>query len=143
MLKLRCTLANLANICIHKSTDTKFYPSTEAAKDLLEKSREDVVGGFSIVFTRQAVVDETYTPKSTNICNSIVGIDPSHLYPYSMCQHMPTGLCTRWDLNPGTNRFTARQNKTCSFESMVMSYFLRTRPGCNIESFYTTGGQKK
>ena len=34
MLKLGCTLPNLANICLHKSTDAKFYPSTEADKDL-------------------------------------------------------------------------------------------------------------
>ena len=26
---------------------------------------------------------------------------------------------------------------------MVMSYFQRTRPDCKIESFYTTGRQKK
>ena len=44
MLKLGCTLPNLANICLHKSTDAKFHPFTEADKDLLEKIREDVVG---------------------------------------------------------------------------------------------------
>ena len=37
MLKLGCTLPNLANICLHKSTDSKFYPFTESDKDLLEK----------------------------------------------------------------------------------------------------------
>ena len=35
MLKLGCTLPNLANICLHKSTDSKFYPFTESDKDLL------------------------------------------------------------------------------------------------------------
>ena len=35
MLKLGCTLPNLANICLHKSTDAKFYPVTEQYKDLL------------------------------------------------------------------------------------------------------------
>ena len=90
MLKLGCTLPNLANICLHKSTNAKFYPFTEGDKDLLEKIREDVVGGPSIVFTRKAVVDETLVRKSTNLCKSIVGIDASQLYPYSMCQPMPT-----------------------------------------------------
>ena len=28
-LKLGCTLPNLANICLHKSIDAKFYPFTE------------------------------------------------------------------------------------------------------------------
>ena len=39
MLKLGCTLPNLANICLHKSTDAKFYPFTEGVKDLLETIR--------------------------------------------------------------------------------------------------------
>ena len=67
MLKLGCTLPNLANICLHKSTDTKFYPFTEGDKNLLEKIREDVVGGPAIVFTRKTVVDQTFIRKSTNI----------------------------------------------------------------------------
>ena len=52
MLKLGCTPPNLANICFHKSTDSKFYPFTESDKDLLEKIR-DMVGGPPIVFTRK------------------------------------------------------------------------------------------
>ena len=94
MLKLGCTLPSLVNICLHKSTDAKIYPFTEGDKDLLEKFREDV-GGPSIISTRKAVVDETFFRKSSNLCKSIVGIDASHLYPYSMCQPKPTGLYTR------------------------------------------------
>ena len=92
MLKLGCTLPHLANFCLHKSTSAKFYPFTETDKDLLQKIREDMVGGPSIVFTREAVVDETFFRNSENNCNSIVGIDASQLYPDSMCQPMPTGL---------------------------------------------------
>ena len=143
LLKLGCTLPNLANFCFHKSTDAKFYPFTEEDKDHLEKIREDVVRGPSIIFTRKAVVDETFIRKSANICKSILGIDASHLYPHSMCQFMPTGLYTRWDFDPETSRFIPRQNKTRSFEIMVMSYFQRTRPECEIERFFTTGRQKK
>ena len=58
MLKLGCTLPNLANICLHKSTSAKIYPFTETDKDLLQTIREDMVGGPSIVSTRKAVVDE-------------------------------------------------------------------------------------
>ena len=99
LLKLGCTLTNLANFCSHKSTDLKFYPFTESDKESLEKIPEDMVGGPSIVFTPKAVVDETFIRKATNLCKSIVGIDASQLYPYSMCQPMPTGLCTRWEYN--------------------------------------------
>ena len=46
MLKLGCTLPNWANIFLQKSTDSKFYPFTESAKDLLEKIREDMGYGW-------------------------------------------------------------------------------------------------
>ena len=143
MLKLGCTLPNLANVCLHKSIDSKFYPFTESDKDLLEKTREDMVGGLSIVFTRKAVVDETFISKSSNLCKSFVGIDASQLYPYSMCQPMLTGVCTRWEYDSETKRFTARQNKSRSFEIMVLSYFQQSQPDCKIESKVTTGRQKK
>ena len=85
------------------------------------KENRDVFGGPPIVFTRKAVNDETFIRKSANICKSIVGIDSSQPYPYSMGQPMPTGLYMRWDLDSDTGRFTPRQNKTRSFENMVMS----------------------
>ena len=142
MLKIGCTLPNLANNCLHKSTSAKFYPFTETDKDLLQKNREDMVGGPSIVFTRRTVVDETFIRNSKLIypefCKSIVGIDASQLYPYSMCQPMPTGLYTRWEYDTESNRFEPQQNKATNFENMVMSYFQRQRPDCKIESFYTT-----
>ena len=143
MLKLGYTLPNLANICLHRSTSANFYPFTGTDKDLLQKIREDMVGGPSIVFTRKAVVDETFIRDSGNICTSIVGIDASHLYPYSMCQPMPTGLYTRWEYDTESKRFKPQQNKSRNFENMVMSYFQRQRPDRKIESFYTTGTQKK
>ena len=118
MLKLGCTSPNLPNICLHKSADANFYPFTEGDKDLLEKIREDIVGGLSVVLTRKAVVDETFVRRSANICKSIVGIDASQLYPYSMCQPMPSGLYTRWDFDAETSKFTPRQNKTRSFEAL-------------------------
>ena len=121
MLKLGSRLPNLANFCLRKSTDSKFYPFTESDNDLPEKIRENMVGGPSIVFTRKAVVDETFIRKSSNLCKSILGIDANQLYPYSMCQPMPTELYTRWEYDSETERFTARQNKSRSFENMVMS----------------------
>ena len=61
MLKLGCTLPSPDKICWHKSTDAKFYPFTEIDRDMLEKVREDNIGGRFIVVTRKAVVDETYS----------------------------------------------------------------------------------
>ena len=102
-----------------------------------------MVGGASIVFTRKAVVDETCIRKSSNLCKSTVGIDASQLYSYSMCQPMPTGSYTRWEYDSETKRFTTRQNKSLSFEDMVLSYFQQSRPDCKIESNITPGRQKK
>ena len=95
MLQLGCTLPNLANICFHKSIDSNSYPCTESDKHLPEKIREHMVGGPSIVFTRKAIVHETFIRKSSSFCKSIGGINASQLYPQSMCQPMPTGLYTR------------------------------------------------
>ena len=94
MFKLGFTLHSLANICLHKSADSKFYTFTEGDKDLL-KIREDRVGCPYIVFTSKAVVDETFIRNSTNLCKSIVGTDASQLCRYSMCQPTITGLLTR------------------------------------------------
>ena len=56
---------------------------------------------------------------------------------------MTTCLYARWKIDSETSRFTPRQNKSHGFENKVMSYFQRTRPNFRIESFYTTGRQKK
>ena len=56
---------------------------------------------------------------------------------------MPTGLYTRWNYDSESQKFMARQNKTRSFENVVLSYFQQTRPERRIESNVTTGRQKK
>ena len=121
----------------------KFYPFAETDEDLLQKIREDMVGDPSIVFTRKAVVDETFIRNSRKNCKSIVGIDASQLYLYSMCQPMPTGLYTRWEYDTESNRFKPHQNKHRTFQNIVMSYYQRQRPDCKIDGSYTTGTRKK
>ena len=143
MLKLGCTLRKPANILLYKSTAAKFYTFPEADENLLEKTREDVLRGPSIVFTLKVIVEETLSRKSTNIGKSIVEIEASQLCPFSMCQPMLTCLYTLWDCDSQTSRFTPRQHNTRSFQNKVMSYFQRTRPDCQIESFHTTCRQKK
>ena len=97
-------------------------------------------GAPSIVFTRKAVVDdETFTRDSSNVCKSVVGIDASQLYPHSMCEDKPTGLCTRWEFDSDMQQFKGRHNRSRNFENMVMSYYEETRPDCIIESFHTSG----
>ena len=104
-------LPNLANICPQKSANYKFYPFCEGDKDLCEKIREDMTGGPSIVFTRKAVVDETFIRNASNVCNSIVGIDASQLYPFSMGRDMPTTLYPRWEFDADMQNFKARHKR--------------------------------
>ena len=56
---------------------------------------------------------------------------------------MPTGLYTRWKCDSESEKLMPRQNKTRSFENMVLSYFQQTHPECKMESNVTTGRQKK
>ena len=63
-----------------------------------------MTGRPSNVFTRKAVVDEPYI-RNSNVCNSIVGIDASQFYPFSMCDDMPTGLYTRWGFDTDMQYF--------------------------------------
>ena len=142
MLKLGCTLPNLQTFaCINQQIQS-FTLLLKATKTCWRRFVKIWLVP-SIVFKRKAVVDETFIRKSMNLCKSIVGIDASQLYPYSMCQPMRTGLYTRWNYDSESQKFMARQNKTRSFEKMVLSYFQQTRPEYRIESNVTTGRQKK
>ena len=143
LLELGCTLPILANICLHSSTNVKFYAFPEADKDLLIKIGEGMVGVPSIVFTRKAVLGQTRVRSSSNTCKSMVGMDASQLYPYAMCQPMPTGLYTRWEFKSDLQRFKPRSKKTRSLENMVMAFSQNSRPECNFERFYTNGTQLK
>ena len=143
MLKLGCNLPNLANTFLHKSTNKKFYPLCESDRGLCEQIREVMTGGPSIVLTRKAVVGRIFVRDSSNVYKSIVGIDASQLYPYSMCQDMPTGLYTRWEFVSDTKKFNARHNRSHNFEKLVMFYLQEIRPECRIETSHTSGNQKK
>ena len=102
-----------------------------------------MVGEPSIVFRREAVVDETFFRDLTNLCKTVVGIDASQLYPFSLCQAIPTVMYTRCQLHSESGKLKPRRNKTRRFENTVMLNLDLVRPQCKVESFYTTGTQKK
>ena len=62
-----------------------------------------MTGGPSIVFTRKAVVDQTYIRNLSNVSKKIVGIDATQLYPFSLCQEMPTEIYTKWECDTETD----------------------------------------
>ena len=110
MLKLGWTLPNRAKIRLHNSTTAKFYPFTESDKNLMEEVGEDMIGGLSIVFTKEAVLDDTFIRDSTNWCKSIFVIDASQLgflYVSSNANWSVYELGTRfgiWQNNAATTR---------------------------------------
>ena len=72
MLKLGYTVTNLANIYLHKPTDSKFYHFTESDIDLLEQIRKDMVGGPFIVFRRETVVKEAFIRNYQTCANQLL-----------------------------------------------------------------------
>ena len=72
------------------------------------------------MFTSKTVVDETL---STNVRKSIVGIDASEFYPYSLYQLMATGCYTRYEFDANLQRFKPHQNNTRTFENMLKACF--------------------
>ena len=141
MTKLGGILPTLASVRLHKLTDSKFYFFTESDKDFLEKIREDMVGGPSVVFTRKAVVDETFIRKSTNLCKSVVGIDASHSLPIR-CVNKCLLACIR-DGTMTLNLKNLFLDKTKHVLSKIWSFlfFQQTRPECSIENNVTSGRQ--
>ena len=60
MIKLRCTLPNLANVCPHDKPMKIATNFAKAIEFFYEENREVMTGGPSVVFTRKAVVGETF-----------------------------------------------------------------------------------
>ena len=78
------------NGLLHIANSAKIDFFTERDKNLPGDVHQDMVGGSSIVFTREAIVEETLFRNSSNICKSTVGNDAGQLYTYSICQTKPT-----------------------------------------------------
>ena len=142
MLKLGYTLPNWANRILHSSTDATFFPFCEQDKEYANYIRNWLTRGPSIIFTRYAKVGETKIRESENVCKSIVGIDASQLYPFSMTNEMPTGLYTKWEFNDDTAKFHPIRNWSL-FEQQVIEYLQSTRPKCLIQSQFSKKNRKK
>ena len=50
-----------------------------------------------------------------------------------MCHELPTGFYKRREDDFETDRFKARNNRTRSFENVVLSFYQELRPECKIE----------
>ena len=102
---------------------------------------DGMVGGPSIVFTRKGVVGESKIGTSDNVVQTVVGIDASQLYPYAMCQEMPTGQFTKWEVEESSGHFKPVKNTKLALENRVMAYLQSQRKDCHIIATVTTGKQ--
>ena len=75
------------------------------------------------MFTWKAVVDEIFVWDSTNWCETIVGIDASQFYSFSMCQAMVTGLYTRWEPNSESENLNGVERKQGVLKTWLCHFF--------------------
>ena len=83
MLRLGCTLPNLANICLHKSLYAKFYPFTEGddrGEDLLEKFDKMLVVHLSFLHEKQLLMKRLFESLQTYE-NLLLGSMPANYTP--------------------------------------------------------------
>ena len=142
MLKIGFTLPTLANRLLHSSTNEKFFPFIEKDKEYDDYIRKWLTGGPSIIFNRYAKAGLTKMENSENVCKSIIGIDATQLYPFSMMQDMPTSHYVKWEFSEESSKFHPRRNAKCRFEQMVLEFYQRKNPHCFFQSQFN-GRQKK
>ena len=81
MLKLGCTLPNLANISLHKSTDAKFYPFTERDKTFWRKFEKILlVVHLSFLHVKQLLMTFLFESLQT-YANLLLGLTLANCIP--------------------------------------------------------------
>ena len=84
MLKLGCTVPNLANICLHKSTDAKLHPVTKGNKDLLEKIREESLVAHLLFLHAKQLLMKLLLENQQTYANLLLGLMPAN-YTLTRC----------------------------------------------------------
>ena len=69
MIKLCCKIHNQTNICLPNLPSLNFVPSSRMSVTCLEKTRGEMKGGSSIVFSEKAVAKEHFFEIQTNLVN--------------------------------------------------------------------------
>ena len=80
VLKLGCTLPNLANICLHKSTGVKFYPFTEIKTFWKKFKKMLLVVHLSFSHGRQLLMKLLFEALQT-FPNLLLGLMPANCIP--------------------------------------------------------------
>ena len=84
MLKLGCTLPNLANICLHKSTDAKFYQFTESDKDLIKNFEKMLLVVHPSILHANQLLMKLLSESLQTCANLLLGLMPAN-YILTQC----------------------------------------------------------
>ena len=134
MLKLVCTLPNLANICLHRSTDVNFK---EGDKNFFEKKFEKMLLVVHLLFLhdKQLLMEYLFENQQT-YADLLLGL--------TLASDTPTrsvNPCRPIFIRFGISiqrQLDSRFDKTKPVALKIMSCPIqRTRPEFKIESFYT------
>ena len=143
MLKLGCTLPNLANICVHKPTDAKFYTFTDGDENLSWKKIEKMLLVVHPSFSHAKQLMMKLLFEKLQTCKFIAGIDASQLYPYSTCESILTGLYTQWDLHPETFKFRRQESQSRSLKIRSSPIFNEREQTAKSEASMQQADRKK
>ena len=89
MLKLGCTLQNLANICLHKSTDAKIYPFQKEIKTYWKKfEKTSLVDHLSFLHAKQLLM-KLLSQKLQTYANLLLELMPANYTPTQYANPFP------------------------------------------------------
>ena len=92
LFKDTISLPNLARTQLFKQSNTQFPLFDSTNQDLYRIVQQNIVGGPSIIFKREAIAGETPIRNNPNeIGQRILGHDANGLYAFCIAQEMPTG----------------------------------------------------
>ena len=96
MLKLGCTLPNLANICPHKCTDAKFHPFTEGYKDLLKNFEETSLADYLSFLHAKQLLMKLLSESLQTFADLLLGLMPAHFTPTRCVNPCPPVFLRVW-----------------------------------------------
>ena len=116
VLKLKCTLSNLAKICLHISTIKNGTHFVKMMKICAKNLRRDDGWTINCVHAKSCCGQSIYQEFIKYLQISRDCTQNRNLI--SICEN-----------------FKARYNRLCSFENMVMFFYQENRPDDTVESF--------
>ena len=112
LFKDTISLPNLARKELFKCSSSVFPLFDFESQDLYRTVQQNIVGGPSIIFKREALANETCIRGNANVVGKrILGHDANGLYAYCIAQSMPTGC------------FVDRRAETCFVGTFREKYF--------------------